>query len=197
MVGKRIDEILAEKANSNAKNGNSYFSPIVFPVVSSFKRIYKTRLSKKEVFKGKPLHTIEESSEGTLNGLNLQNSLSDHTPGDLLLEEEYSTLSEIRHLFAASENDNIAENGSFSSEMDSFFPYDLSNLDLEQDHPLDNASAFLTSPSVTLMQQFELAAKVEAAISIQQWYRQVRERQKFLQLKSSAIMIQRYFRGRR
>lgn len=112
------------------------------------------------------------------------------------MEEEYSTLSEIRHLFAASEND-IAENGSFSSEMDSFFPYDLSNLDLEQDHPLDNASAFLTSPSVTLMQQFELAAKVEAAISIQQWYRQVRERQKFLQLKSSAIMIQRYFRGRR
>ena len=52
MVGRRIDEILAEKANNSYKSGNSYFSPIVVPVVSSFKRLYKTRLSKSTVFKG-------------------------------------------------------------------------------------------------------------------------------------------------
>eukprot|EP00112_Aurelia_sp_Birch-Aquarium-sp1_P011215 Seg236.12 transcript_id=Seg236.12/GoldUCD/mRNA.D3Y31 product="hypothetical protein" protein_id=Seg236.12/GoldUCD/D3Y31 len=55
MVGRKIEDILTEKANARNANNNgrsSYFSPIVIPVVSSFKRIYKTRVSRNAVFKG-------------------------------------------------------------------------------------------------------------------------------------------------
>eukprot|EP00795_Rhopilema_esculentum_P014403 gene14403-5457_t len=198
MVGRRIDQILAEKAN--ARNGNFYLLPIVVPVVSSFKRIYKTRLSKNGIFKGKPLHTIEESSENSQNELVLQaanafiNDESSTEWNNLQnksnLGEADASLSGIKYLFDVPGYKNLRTTPETS----------ICQAEHEYhgclDSPGSERSLALNSPSVSLMQQFEFAAKSEAAIVIQQWYRQVRERRRFLNMKQSAIIIQRFIRKR-
>lgn len=186
MVGRRIDEILAEKANYCCKSGNSYFSPIVVPVVSRFKRLYKTRLSKNTVFKGIPLHTIEESAETSHSELKSDSIFEAESQSDTsfdCLQDDDATLSQIRNLFEVPYNGNYID--------------DLTCLDrpLYGYSPTDISS--VASPSVSLIQQFENAAKVEAATCIQKWYKMVRDRRRFLEIRHSAIVIQRYFRAGR
>ena len=147
----------------------------------------------------KPLHTIEESSETAQNELNILNNLAwDQNDNccDYQQEDDDVTLSQIRHLFEMSENGCFVDNDTLLDDVDNCCHFDLSYKDSTEDERSLQVSSS-TSPSVSLMQQFELAAKVEAATCIQRWYRQVRQRRKFLQMRQSAILIQRYFKKRR
>ena len=131
----------------------------------------------------KPLHTIEESSETSQNELNSDRNFVSNQ-NDVCYECQHEdddiTLSQIRNLFEIPDNLSIAE-----AEI-------LLDRSLQDDSSLD--SCYLASPSFSLIQQFEKAAKVEAATYIQKWYRQVRDRRRFLQMKNAAIVIQRHFR---
>ena len=134
----------------------------------------------------KPLHTIEESSEISQNELNSdRNFVCDQNDAHCECEQEDDdmTLSEIRNLFEIPDDRSIVDN-----EI-------LLDSSLQDDISLD--SPYLASPSFSLIQQFEMAAKMEAATYIQKWYRQVRDRQRFLQMKNAALVIQRHFREKR
>ena len=135
----------------------------------------------------KPLHTIEESTETAQLELN---------PGGTFVwnrnitfennqEDDDVTLLQIRNLFELPDNGDLKDNE------------DRTFLDRSVQDGLPPDVSYLASPSFSLIQQFENAAKMEAATCIQRWYRQVRDRQRFLEIRNAAIIIQRCFRQSR
>ena len=133
-----------------------------------------------------PLHTIEESAETSHSELKSDSIFEAESQSDTsfdCLQDDDATLSQIRNLFEVPYNGNYID--------------DLTCLDrpLYGCSPTDISS--VASPSVSLIQQFEKAAKVEAATCIQKWYKMVRDRRRFLEIRHSAIVIQRYFRAGR
>ena len=139
----------------------------------------------------KPLHTIEESSENSQNELVLQaanafiNEESSTEWNNLQnksnLEEADAGLSGIRYLFDVPGYKNIGATTEISiCQAEHEYHGCLDSPGSGPSLALNSSASALASPSASLMQQFEFSAKSEAAIVIQQWYRQVREQRRFL-----------------
>lgn len=153
------------------------------------------------------MHTIEESNELSQNEFNILNSeiVNSESPHILIQDETYnqnvydeadSLLREVRLLFLQAESQETCDQEILNCQLelqdgcDEFSVPDLSN----KKHNLTTTAC--QSPSFSLIQQFENAAKEEAALVLQSWFKRIRERRKFLKLRQSAIIIQRTFRSR-
>lgn len=117
---------------------------------------------------------------------------------NVVTDHDDQTLLEIRHLFDFTDSDNqdFIERTALS-KMECPFDSDSSfddEIDFEDTVCFEHSNC--ASPSFSLIQQFEMAAKMEAASVIQRWYRVARERHRFIKLKTAAIVIQRSFRER-
>ena len=133
-----------------------------------------------------PLHTIEESTETSQNELKSDSIFEAESHSDKCFDchqEDDATLSQIRNLFEMPYNGNYVDDiACFNRPLHGYSHLDVSSV---------------ASPSVSLIQQFEKAAKAEAATCIQKWYRMIRDKRRYLEMRHSAIVIQRYFRARR
>ncbi len=153
----------------------------------------------------KPLHTIEESNELLQNDLNNLNSskyweteLSEITDPTTNFDDQDSLLLEIRNLFIQSERQELFCSEDFYNHKNIQKSEYHENQDFSPEiegYNLRDCFSDCLSPSFSLIQQFELAAKEEAAIVLQCCYRRFRERRRFLRLKKSAVVIQRSFRA--
>ena len=117
---------------------------------------------------------------------------------DVLNDYDDQTLLEIRHLFDLTEDEDqdfidctALSKMQCAFDTESSFDDEIDFGDITFFEPSNCAS-----PSFSLIQQFEMAAKMEAACIIQRWYRVTRERSRFIKMRTAAIVIQRLFRKR-
>ena len=164
----------------------------------------------------KPLHTIEESNELFQNSLHnqqtaeledetLKNDKNQDLSGDKSINETDSLISEIRHLFSCFDSSVSEERTRYDTEEEDLECQGTSDCENRNEKPCPEGnrtnqfgaceSKCLTSPSCNLMQQFETAAKTEAAALIQFWYRGKLERKSYLKKRRSAVVLQRHVRS--
>ena len=126
------------------------------------------------------------------------------TLSDTSYSEEDALLCEIRNLFLQSQNQNISDLEDYSEPDDAdsrITKGDKENLNSTTDLQCAESEKTISlsdclSPSFSLIQQFEMAAKEEAAITLQSWFKQLRDRRRFLKVRESVILIQQTFRTR-